>query len=77
MSIELAGREARDCPGCGLPFAFFEYHWPHCPVNPDNLSKPMLQEMEQQFSKSELAQIARHGPVADKRIGKKRRAKHA
>lgn len=60
------------CPGCKLRFAFPEQHWPHCPGNPNNLTGAVKVSIEKLFSKSELAQIASHGPVADKPIRSKK-----
>jgi hypothetical protein len=51
-----------------------EYHWPHCPNNPVNLSGKVKTGIEAKFTKSELATIAAHGPVADKPISRKKRA---
>jgi hypothetical protein len=56
---------------CGQVFAFPEYHWPHCPMNPMNLSGAIKNEMAKKFTKPELASIAAHGPVNDQRIGKR------
>jgi hypothetical protein len=64
-------RHAVPC-ACGIVFAFQEYHWPHCPFNPENLSGTLKVGMESRFTKAELAGIANHGPVADKQIAKRR-----
>lgn len=60
------------CPGCDGSFAFPEQHWPHCPGNPNNLEGSIKKAIESKFTKAELALIANHGPVADKRISRKR-----
>jgi hypothetical protein len=73
MSKETGSREAETCQGCGNVFAFIQYHWPHCPANPENLDSPTLRKMEAVFSKSELAQIALQGPQHDQRFGNLRR----
>jgi hypothetical protein len=57
--------------------AFPEYHWPHCEMNPANLGKmsvghALLKSLQAKFTKAELAQVAKSGPMADKPIGKKR-----
>lgn len=58
------GKEASagDICACGQRFAFPKYHWPHCPANPKNMSKPMLDNLERTFSKQQLAIIAANGP---------------
>ena len=82
MSKESSSREATQC-ACGGTFAFMEYHWPHCQFNPVNLGKQaheephgmgakLLKSLQAKFSKSELEQVAKQGPMADKPIGKKR-----
>lgn len=72
MSKESASREAHVCV-CGGTFAFMEYHWPHCPLNPDNLTGIARVEIEKKFTKSELAQIAVHGPMRDQKIRRGKR----
>jgi len=57
---------------CGQRIAFMQYHWPHCRMNPNNLSGELKAGIEARFQKAELAQIATHGPMADKPFGKKR-----
>lgn len=63
---------------CGVKVAFPEYHWPHCRFNPVNMSKDthgagfaLLDSLQTQFSKSELAKIATHGPMRDEKVGKR------
>jgi len=41
-------------------------------MNPNNLSGELKAGIEARFQKAELAQIATHGPMADKPFGKKR-----
>jgi hypothetical protein len=57
-------KEAMDTCICGLKVAFQEYHWPHCPMNPANLTKSERQHMERKFTKAELAHIGRMGKSA-------------
>ena len=71
MSKESSSREATKC-NCGGTFAFMVYHWPHCPLNPRNLTGSVKTSVEKRFTKSELAQIAQQGPTADYSIGKRR-----
>lgn len=57
---------------CGRIIQFQEQHWPHCPMNPDNLNKVDRGQVEQRFTKAELAGIARHGPMRDEPVRKVR-----
>lgn len=79
MSKETNGREATKC-ACGGVFAFPQYHWPHCPMNPVNLDKTeegrrVQRHVTAKFSKGEIAAIAAHGPVRDERLRSRRRGK--
>lgn len=53
-----------DC-ACGQRIAFMQYHWPNCPMNPDNMSTKthgagdaLLTSLQATFTKAELKQIA-------------------
>lgn len=61
--------------GCNFPFLFPEYHWPHCPNNPDNLTGAAKTYMESRFTKAELATIAKQGPVKDEKLTSRKRVK--
>ena len=65
---------------CGQAFAFPEQHWPHCKYNPANLNKTAVGKKvlaKSGFTKSELAQIATHGPVRDEKFRTRRTNKGA
>lgn len=73
-------KEATTC-ACGGVFAFMQYHWPHCDMNPLNIAKmpgseksgSLHSRLRAKFSKAELAQIASHGPVRDEKLRSRRR----
>lgn len=71
MTKEILGSPTSGiCGGCNIPFAFLDYHWPHCPGNPNN-----LRGATKKASKSELATIAATGPVADKPMHGRRKGR--
>lgn len=79
MSKETSSREATKCI-CGNTFTFMEQHWPHCPMNPANMSakthgagEALLKSLQAKFTKAELAHIAQHGgQMQDQPIGNRR-----
>lgn len=75
MSKETSSGQATKCI-CGNTFAFMEQHWPHCTMNPDNLTGAARKSVETKFTKSELAHIAQHGgQVHDQPVGKRKKRK--
>lgn len=80
MSKESSSREATKCI-CGGTFAFMEFHWQHCSMNPANMSAKthgagagLLKSLQAKFSKAELAHIAQHGgQMQDEKISRDKR----
>lgn len=59
--------------GCGMMVAFPEFHTPHCRNNPRNLKGAAKKHIESKFTKAELEQISRQGPMADRPVSRKRK----
>lgn len=49
---------------CGQRIQFMSNHWPHCKMNPDNLSREDRIFMEGKMSKADLERIAKFGAMA-------------